>query len=91
MDIKEIKHLAELSKLEFSDDELVEFSKDFEKLISLADTIKNANVEGNRKLNVMELADLRDDTPKESYPSDVLLENAPEKSKGYFVVPRIME
>ncbi len=91
MDIKEIKHLAELSKLEFSDDELIEFSKDFEKLIRLADTIKNANVEGNRKLNIMELADLRDDTPKESYPADVLLKNAPEKSKGYFVVPRIME
>ena len=43
MDIKEIKHLAELSKLEFSDEEREEFLN-FENLI-LVWSLKNNSVE----------------------------------------------
>ena len=91
MELKEIKHLAELSKLEFTDEELQSFSREFEKLIELADTIKNADVNGERKLNIIDMNELREDNPKESYSSEIILENAPDKKKSYFVVPRIVE
>ena len=91
MELKEIKHLAELSKLEFTDEELQSFSIEFEKLVELADIIKNANVTGERKLNIIDMNELREDKPKESYSSEILLENAPEKKKSYFAVPRIVE
>ena len=91
MDKKEIKHLAELSKLEFTDEELESFDFEFEKLIELADIIKNANRDGERKLNMIDMNELREDNPKSGYSSEILLENAPDKKKGYFVVPRIVE
>ena len=91
MDKKEIKHLAELSKLEFTDEELEAFGFEFEKLIELADTIKNAEINGEKKLNIIEMNDLREDNPKDSFSSEILLENAPDQKKGYFAVPRIVE
>ena len=93
MDIKELKHLAELSKLEISDNE-----KDLEVLISqldnmieLVDKVKNADINGQRAYDVVDMADLREDIAKESTPREILLQNAPCKKTDTFVVPRIME
>lgn len=91
MDIKEIQHLAELSKLEFSEEELKSFGFEFEKLIELADTIKNANVTADKKINVLEMKELREDEAKNSFSSEDILKNAPDKKKDCFVVPRIVE
>ncbi|MBE7076953.1 MAG: Asp-tRNA(Asn)/Glu-tRNA(Gln) amidotransferase subunit GatC [Clostridiales bacterium] len=91
MDLKELEHLAELSKLKFSEDELKEFEKDFTSLVELADVVKNANVTGERKLNIIDMAELREDEVKESTPVDVLLQNSPIVKKDSIVVPRIME
>lgn len=91
MDINEIKHLAELSKLEFTDEELQEFAKDFESLVELADMVKNATIEGGRFINAIDMDDLREDEPMPSTSVDILLQNAPESKKDSFVVPRIME
>ncbi len=91
MEIKEVEHLAELSKLEFSPKELEDFKKDFESLINLADVIKNADIVGERKLNIVDMNDLRDDIPKENTPTDIIIKNAPQRRKNSFVVPKIME
>jgi aspartyl-tRNA(Asn)/glutamyl-tRNA(Gln) amidotransferase subunit C len=34
---------------------------------------------------------LRNDISQESFPQDIAVENAPEKERGFFKVPRIME
>lgn len=91
MNIEDIKHLAELSKLKFTDEELQNFSSEFESLVGLADIIKNANIDGETKINKIDLKDLREDVSKPSTPVDVLLMNAPESKKDSIVVPRIME
>ena len=91
MELKEIKHLAELSKLEFADEELQSFVGEFEKQIELVDTIKNTEVKGNMKLNILKMEELREDKVKNSFSSEILLENAPDKKKSYFAVPRIVE
>ena len=91
MDIKDIEHLAELSKLEFSESELENFSKDFDSLVSLADVIKNADISGERKLETIDFSSLREDKAKKSYAPSVLLSNSPIVKKDSIVVPRIME
>ena len=45
MEIGKIKYLAELSKLKFSEEELVSFSAEIDSLIELADIVKNADIE----------------------------------------------
>jgi len=91
MEIKEIEHLAELSKLEFTEQEIKDFAKDFESIVKLANVIKDADISGERAVVEMPMADLREDEPKPSTPVDILLQNAPQKDKDSFVVPRIME
>ena len=91
MEIKDIKHLAELSKLEFTEQEIIEFSKDFDSIVKLADVIKDADIAGERAITSMPMADLREDEPQPSMPVDTLLQNAPQQNKDSFVVPRIME
>ena len=91
MDLKEIQHLAELSKLEFTKDELENFALEFASLVSLADKIKNADVKSKRVLNSIDLKDLREDIIKESLPANIILKNAPVAKKDSFVVPRVVE
>ena len=91
MDKKELEHLAELSKLEFSDEELEAFSKEFESVIEFANIVKNSDIDGVSVLNVKKMQDLRDDEVEESFAPEILLKNAPVAKKNSFVVPRIME
>ena len=91
MEIKEIEHLAELSKLEFTDDELQEFATQFESIVKLADVIKDADISGQRVVVAMPMEDLREDEHKASTPVDVLLQNSPIVKDDSIVVPRIME
>ena len=91
MDIKEIEHLAELSKLKFTQEELEDFAKDFESLVELADIVKNADIQGVRQINIVDMSLLREDIPQPSTPAEVLLQNAPDCQKNSFAVPRIME
>lgn len=91
MDIKEIKHLAELSKLEFSDEELVQFSSDFESLVELVDKVKNSSITGTKSLCTINMQELREDRALPSTNVDVLLQNSPIVKDDSIVVPRIME
>ena len=91
MEIKEIEHLAELSKLKFTSEELEAFAKDIESLVELADVVKNADIEGVRQINIVDMDLLREDNPMPSTPSEILLQNAPDSQKNSFAVPRIME
>ena len=91
MDLKDIEHLAELSKLQFSEQELNDFAKDFESIIRLADQIKDYEVSGTRVVEAKDMSELREDEIIESSPVEVLLQNSPIVKNDSIVVPRIME
>ena len=91
MEIKDVEHLAELSKLTFTEDELKDFMKDFESIVALADTIKNVDIDGEIKVHAINFQELREDEVKASSSAQELVMNAPEADMGCFVVPRIME
>ena len=90
--IEECKHIEELSKLEFSEDERKKFLEDFSSIVDFASAISNKTSNLNdRKFNNIKLKDLREDIAKESLNQDEVISNAPIKKKGCFAVPKIIE
>ncbi|MGN1104449.1 MAG: Asp-tRNA(Asn)/Glu-tRNA(Gln) amidotransferase subunit GatC, partial [Candidatus Coproplasma sp.] len=77
---KEIKTLARLSRLEFSEEEEEKFIPDFEEIIAFADRI-NESVEGDtssiREVTARTIAweDLREDEVEESLPNEKITSN----------------
>ena len=92
---KEIKTLARLSRLEFSEEEEEKFIPDFEEIIAFADRI-NESVEGNtssiREVTARTIAweDLREDEVEESLPNEKITSNV-EAQDGYFPVRRVVK
>lgn len=90
--VEEIKHLEELSKLEFTDEERIAFQKEFDSIVDFASQIQNAKVEGGVSfIKSIKLANLREDEVGTSLSQDEVVTNAPSKKKGCFVVPKIMD
>ena len=61
---KLLKKLAHLSALSFSDEELLEFSKDFSDIRSFTDKINDFEYDDNEARKSIDFSDLRDDFPK---------------------------
>ena len=93
IDIEEAKKLAKLSRLEFSDNELKMFVKDFENILGQVDLINLVNTD---KVELFEKtvnakSELRSDEIKKSYSQDEILKNAPQSEDGTFIVPITVE
>ncbi|MDE6074819.1 MAG: Asp-tRNA(Asn)/Glu-tRNA(Gln) amidotransferase subunit GatC [Clostridia bacterium] len=92
---KEIKTLARLSRLEFSDDEIEKFAPEFEEIIEFANRI-NEQVEGDtgsiREVvsRTVKWEDLREDEVKESLPNEKITSNV-QAEGGYFPVRRVVK
>ncbi|MDE7401610.1 MAG: Asp-tRNA(Asn)/Glu-tRNA(Gln) amidotransferase subunit GatC [Clostridia bacterium] len=92
---QEIKTLARLSRLEFSDDEIEKFAPEFEEIIEFANRI-NEQVEGDtgsiREVvsRTVRWEDLREDEVKESLPNEKITSNV-QAENGYFPVRRVVK
>ena len=92
IDLNEIKRLAGLSALEFSDDELEKFKDEFSDILEFIDEIVKSNVDNEELIYPMhDFDDLRDDEAKESLAQEEILLNSPNTKKGSFCVPKMME
>lgn len=90
--IEELKHLADLSALKFSDEELKAFLPDFNNILTMINEIDKINVDGEYVFdNIIDISELREDEVKESMPQEKALINAPKQRKGCFNVPRVVE
>lgn len=93
--MEEIKSLAKLSKLEFTDEELLSFSTELEEIISFADSI-NSDVAGDthsiREVSAdgENLDNLRSDEVSPSLESDKITSNALGE-RGCFSVRRVVK
>lgn len=92
MDLEMVKYLAELGKLEFTDEALAKTADEMTDIIELMDTIKDFGLEydalkGNH--NVF-LNDLRKDEKLPSMSTEKVLQNAV-NSDNCFVVPKVVE
>lgn len=97
MEINEdmIRHVAELSRLEFSDDEIGDFTKQMDSIINMANELSEVDTEG--VLETVQVVDrdtvFREDVPEhwQGQNRETLMENVPEKANGYIKVPVIIE
>ena len=92
---KEIKTLARLSRLEFSDEEIEKFAPEFEEIIDFANRI-NEQVSGDTDTirevvtRTVKWEDLREDEVQESLPNEKITSNV-QAEGGYFPVRRVVK
>jgi len=86
-----ISHLAELSKLKFTDDELLKITENMGDIISIMDRVCDFDENGNFEEKRLDLAkNIRQDEVKESLPRDKALSNASEMDGTFFTVPKVV-
>ncbi len=92
MDLEMVKYLAELSKLEFSDEELAKTAGEMTDIIDLMDTVKEIDItyDAVKDNHNVYLNDLRQDVCAASMPTEGILQNAVNSEKC-FVVPKVVE
>lgn len=88
----EVRHIARLANLEFSEEEQDRFTRQLSAIldhVAHLDRLDTADVEPTSHAGD-EAAALRDDTPQPTLSSDEALANAPESGRGLFKVPRVL-
>lgn len=90
--IDDVKNLALLSSLEFTEEELINFIPQFEQIVEFVDEVKNCDI-GNTQLNYTshKLSDCREDEIKQSFLQEEILLNSPKTKKGSFCVPKMLD
>ena len=86
--------IASLAKIELTDQEIKEYSKDLTNILKWMEELKEvdvSNVEPVTSVTKNELYEREDITPKDTVSQEKILLNAPEKEKEYFTVPKVIE
>lgn len=88
----EIKHIAEISKLHFSDEELDGILQDFSDTMDLIDTIKEAKIHCAPTFHTNKLPNrLRDDEIRPSLDREDATKNAVSTKYGYFEIIKFVD
>ena len=90
---EQVKHVAKLAKLSFSDDELHEFTSQIGKIIDMVETLEEVDTEGVPfTSNVAETINvMREDIAAEGWNRQELMRNVPESEDGFIKVPAIID
>lgn len=90
---EEIRHIAKLASIKLKDDEIDRYRENLEEILNFADIVNNAPVEGlkesigvNENYNVF-----RKDEVKVFEDNKALLDNAPEKDRNMFKIPKVIQ
>lgn len=85
------KHLAQLSKIEFTDEELNKMTEDMTDIISLMDKVcEFKNPVEPYTLDAVDYSDLRSDTHTQSSAPEDITKNAKNVRSNSFVVPKVV-
>ena len=89
IDREQVLHVARLSRLELSDDEVGRMATELSSVLGHIETISELDLDGVPPTShVVEVANaLRPDVPVECLPRDVALSQAPAVQDGGFLVP----
>lgn len=90
---EEVMHIAKLANLSLSDAEVDKFTTNLQDILNFAEVVNNAPVEGltesfgvNENCNVF-----RKDEIKVFEDNEALLQNAPEKDRNMFKIPKVIQ
>jgi aspartyl-tRNA(Asn)/glutamyl-tRNA(Gln) amidotransferase subunit C len=91
--LKDVEHVARLSRLELSDAEKERMRRELDSILAYIDKLRALDTEGVEPTShaVPLVNVLRPDAPQPSFPQEEMLANAPERSGEFFRVPKIIE
>jgi aspartyl-tRNA(Asn)/glutamyl-tRNA(Gln) amidotransferase subunit C len=90
---EQVEHVANLARLNLTEEEKEQMTTDMEVIIEFANRINEINIDNtNPTAHIIPINNVfREDTVNPSFSRDELLSNAPNKENGCFSVPRIVE
>lgn len=89
----EVKHVAKLAKLEFTDDELQMFAGQMDDIIKMVQQLGEVDTTGVPVTSTVAEAKnvMREDVAVKGTDRDQLMHNVPQKDKGFVKVPAIID
>jgi aspartyl-tRNA(Asn)/glutamyl-tRNA(Gln) amidotransferase subunit C len=92
IDPKEVRHIADLSRVNLDDDEVARLGGDLLHIVDYIDQLKTVELSADAESLTYFDADVhRKDRPGECLERDDALRNAPEEDGAYFLVPKVVE
>jgi len=90
---KEVRHVAHLARLKFSEDEERKFTSQLNTILTYMDILSRVDTAGIKPMTHAISLDnvFRDDTEKKSTGAEIALANAPDGNMGLFGVPKVIE
>ena len=89
---EDVKHIAKLSKLNLTQEELEKYTNELSSIVDFANELSNINVEGIKPTaHILDIKNVfRKDEVKEFKDIDGLMQNAPDKERGMFKIPKVI-
>ena len=93
MNKEEIRHIANIAQMDFSDEELDKFAPSFEEIIELVNKIKDIDTEGVDEVFQVNGTEnnIREDKTGETLSQEEALENTATKKYGYFKLIKFVD
>ncbi len=93
MKINEIKHIADIAQINFTEEELMGFEKDFSETMELIDKIREIDTDGvETTFHVNDTENnLRKDEVGVSFSQEEATKNTVDEKYGYFKIVRFVE
>lgn len=93
LDKKEVEHIAQLARIELTEDEKEKFAKELGAIIEYVQELDSAPTENIEPIDQISGLDniTREDEITPSISNEKVLQNAPEKEDGFFKVKKILE
>lgn len=88
-----LEKIAHLSRLELNEQDINKLTEDLTTITNWVEKLREVDTTGIEPLTTMshEINSLREDTITEHLPHDLVLQNAPSKTDGFFVVPKLLD
>ena len=88
----DVRHVAKLSRLKLSDDQIADYTKQLGRVLGYIDKLSELDVEGVEPMaHALDMSNvLRDDVVQEPLPVDKALASAPASDPPFFKVPKVL-
>jgi len=93
IDKNKIKHTAKLARISLDEKKIDNLSKDLSNIFKFIEKLNKANTDNVKPLSSIldHTLRLREDKVNDGNIRDQILENAPNKSEDFFIVPKVIE
>ena len=90
--LDDVRYVAQLARLRLTRDEEARLVSDLNQMLTYVTSLSELDTNGiEPTTHVLPLSNVfRPDDPKESFPHDVALANAPQSGHGHFRVPKVI-